>query len=162
MRCWFLYIAHKIYCVWFDCKVCIEFSIGLAIFFHSSYSNITPPIKKLRISRFLESLEILTDFSLNFRGVIWGGLGGTVAPKEKEKKEKKEEKENREKKQKKERKKKGTMNNVKFLLIKCCFLQFLNSSVALKKKIGPLRKSWNDAPAQFPHSKMNPFRCSWK
>ena len=63
-----------------------------------------------------------------------GGWEGAVAPpKEKEKKEKKE---------KKERKKKETMNNVKLLHIKCCFLQFFNSPVALKnlKKIGPPEK----------------------
>ena len=47
------------------------------------------------------------------------GLGGR-RPKEKRK-------------EKKEEKKKGTMNNVKLLHIKCCFFQFFNSPVALKK-----------------------------
>ena len=44
------------------------------------------------------------------------------------------------------------MNNVKLLYIKCCFFQFFNSPVALKnkKKFGPPRKSWNDAP-ELPH-----------
>ena len=38
------------------------------------------------------------------------------------------------------------MNSVKLLDIKCCFLQFLNSPVALKKKICPPKKRRNDAP----------------
>ena len=32
------------------------------------------------------------------------------------------------------------MNSVKLLHMKCCFFQFFNSPVALKKKIGPQEK----------------------
>ena len=69
------------------------------------------------------------------------GAGGAVAPQGKRKKEKKKErkKKKEEKMEKKTERKKGTMNNVKLLHIKCCFFQFFNSPVALKnlKKIWP-------------------------
>ena len=45
------------------------------------------------------------------------------------------------------------MNNVKLLhIIKVLFFLFFNNPVALKnlKKIGPPRKSWNDAPDFLP------------
>ena len=77
------------------------------------------------------------------------GLGGRRPPPKKKKKEKKKEKKKKRKKKKRKKEwKKGTMNNVKLLHIKCCFFQFFNSPVALKnlKKFGPPRKSWNDAP----------------
>ena len=79
------------------------------------------------------------------RGVIWGA-GGRRPQK---KKERKKEKVKREKKRK-ENRMKGYVNNVKLLHIKCCFLQFFNSPVALKNKknFGLPRKSWNDAPAR--------------
>ena len=78
---------------------------------------------------------------------LGGGLGGRRPPPRKKKKRKKEKKKEKRKKEKEKRKKeKGTMNSVKLLHIKCCFFQFFNSPVALKKKFGPPRKSWNDAP----------------
>ena len=87
----------------------------------------------------LDTAEIWVriSFSRAVRGVIWGGLGGAVAPQGKRKKKKKEEKkEKKEKKRKKEEKKKerkkGTINNVKLLHIKCCFSQLFNSLVASK------------------------------
>ena len=71
-------------------------------------------------------------------------------PPRKKKKKKKEKKEKeKEKREKREKRKKGTMNSVKLLHIKCCFFQFFNSPVALKKKFGPPRKSWNDAPKWY-------------
>ena len=83
------------------------------------------------------ALELISHPFLGrgIRGVIWGGMGA-VATKEKEKRKKERKKE---KEKKKENRKKGTMNNVKLLHIKCCFSQFFNSLVALKneKKIGP-------------------------
>ena len=48
---------------------------------------------------------------------------GAVAPKEKEKKEKRKKK--KKEREKREKRKKGTMNNVKLLHIKCCFSNFL-------------------------------------
>ena len=82
----------------------------------------------------------LHDKIITPRGVIWeGGLGAVAPLKEKEKKEKKK----KEKKgEKREKRKKGTMNSVKLLHIKCCFLQFFNIPVALKiqKIFGPPRK----------------------
>ena len=63
------------------------------------------------------------------------GAGGPSPPKEKEKRKKRK----KEKKEKEERKK-GTMNNVKLLHIKCCFF---NSPMALKnknKKLPPTKK----------------------
>ena len=79
----------------------------------------------------------------------FGGLRVRV-PKEKKKRKKKKKKEKKKKekeKRKREKRKKGTMNIVKLLHIKCCFFQFFNSPVALKnKKILAPRKSWNDAP----------------
>ena len=71
------------------------------------------------------------SFHHTTKGVIRGGWGA-VAPKEKEKRKKKKEKEKKKKNQKE--RKKGTMNNVKLLHIKCCFFQFFNSPVALKNK----------------------------
>ena len=47
-----------------------------------------------------------------------------------EKKEKRKKKEKKKKKKKKKERKKGTMNDVKLLHIKCCFFQFFNSPVA--------------------------------
>jgi len=66
---------------------------------------------------------------------FWGGAGGR-RPQGKRKKERKKEK--REKKRIKRKRKKGTMNDVKLLHIKCCFFQFFNSPVALKNK----KKFW--------------------
>ena len=40
----------------------------------------------------------------------------------------------RKKREKRETRKKGTMNSVKLLHIKCCFFQFFNNTVALKNK----------------------------
>ena len=54
-------------------------------------------------------------------------MGGRRSPRKKKKEKKKE-------KRKEKERKKGTMNNVKLLHIKCCFFQFFNW------------KSWNDAP----------------
>ena len=73
------------------------------------------------------------------RHLRWAGGGPSPPPQGKRKKEKKK-KEKKE--EKKEGRKKGTMNNVKLLHIKCCFFQFFNSSVALKNKkiIGPQEK----------------------
>ena len=63
------------------------------------------------------------------RHLTFEGAGGTIS-KEKEKKKEKKITE-REKREKKKERKKGTMNNVKLLHIKCCFI----------KKFGPSRKS---------------------
>ena len=64
-----------------------------------------------------------------------GGLGA-VAPQGKRKKDKKKEKKKKRgrKREKWEKRKKGTMNSVKLLHIKCCFFQFFNSPVALEMK----------------------------
>ena len=48
------------------------------------------------------------------------------------------------------------MNNVKLLHIKCCFFQFFNSPVALKKKIlAPKKKlkwrPWKRSPKELMH-----------
>ena len=71
------------------------------------------------------------------RGVIWGA-GGPSLPQGKRKKERKKEKEKR----KREKRKKGTVNSVKLLHIKCCLFQFFNSPVALKnlKNVAPQEK----------------------
>ena len=73
------------------------------------------------------------------------GAGGATAPKEKEKRKKKRRKRKKEgKKRKKKERKKGTMNNVKLLHIKCCFFPNFQLSGGIKKlikKFGPPRKS---------------------
>ena len=73
------------------------------------------------------------------------GAGGRRPPRKKKKRKKKKKKEKRKKKKKKERRELWTASNY---YIKCCFFQFFNSPVTLKnkKKFGPPRKSWNDAP----------------
>jgi len=73
-----------------------------------------------------------------------GGGWGAVAPKKNEKMKKTEKRERKEK--KRETRKKGTMNSVKLLHIKCCFFQFFNNTVALKN----IKKCWHDAPALVP------------
>ena len=86
------------------------------------------------------------------------GAGGR-RPQGKRKRERKKGK--RKKREKKRKRKKGTMNNVKFLHIKCCFFQFFNSPVALGniKKFWPPKKKlkWRPwqaecAPLARPHS----------
>ena len=96
-------------------------------------------------------LELLVRKSvvsrLEPRGVIWGGW--RPSPPRKKKKERKIEK-----REKKEERKKGTMNNVKLLHIKCCFFQFFNSPVAFKIEIkfGPPKKKlkWRSCLNQGP------------
>ena len=76
-------------------------------------------------------------------------LGGweTVPPGRKRKKEKKKKrKKKRKKREKREKRKKGTMNSVKLLHIKCCFFQFFNSPVALKKNNSPPREKVEMTP----------------
>ena len=70
-----------------------------------------------------------------------GGWGGHRPPRKKKKRKK--ERKKRKKRKKEEKRKKGTINKVKLLHIKCCFYQFFNSPVALKnqKNFGPPRKS---------------------
>ena len=71
------------------------------------------------------------------------GAGGP-SPQGKRKKEKKGKKKGKKKKKEKKRetRKKGTMNSVKLLHIKCCFFQFFNSLVTLenKKNLAPQEK----------------------
>ena len=72
----------------------------------------------------------------------FGGLGAVAPPPPKEKEKRKKERKRKEK--KREKRKKGTMNSVKLLHIKCCF--FSNFSIVrwhrkIKKKIWPPRKS---------------------
>ena len=57
------------------------------------------------------------------------GLGAVAPPPPRKKKKKKEKKR---KKETKIKKRKGTMNNVELLHIKCCFIKFFSSPVALK------------------------------
>ena len=77
------------------------------------------------------------------RGVIWGGLGGAVAPpprkNKKEKKERKKGRKKRKKRRKMKERKKGTMNNVKLLHIKCYFSNFsiFRWHWKIKKNFGP-------------------------
>ena len=71
-----------------------------------------------------------TALLLRYRVVIRGGGWGAVAPKENEKM--KTNRKKRKKREKRETRKKGTMNSVKLLHIKCCFFQFFNNTVALK------------------------------
>ena len=95
------------------------------------------------------SLYIVYNIYVYTEASFGGGGLGAALPKEKEKKKKKKKRKKKEKKKKREKRKKGTMNNVELLHIKCLFFQFFNSQVALKnkKKCWPPRKSWNDAPA---------------
>ena len=68
-----------------------------------------------------------------------GGWGGRRPPRKKKKRKKKEKRKKREKERKKEgKRKKGTINYVKLLHIKCCFFQFFNCPMALKNK----KKFW--------------------
>ena len=101
----------------------------------------------------MQTALLLVESSLAFdcvdhsQGRHLRGAVGTSSPssKEKEKKKKRKKKEKREKNEKKmKERKKGTMNNVKLLhIVKCCFLQFFDSPVALKNKqnLWPPRKS---------------------
>ena len=75
---------------------------------------------------------------------LGGGWGPSPPPpsKEEEKKKKKKKRKRERKEKKREKRKKGTMNSVKLLHIKCCFFQFFKGPVALNKKnFGPPRKS---------------------
>ena len=89
-------------------------------------------------------------FNISDAGASFEGGWGAVAPQGKRKKKKRKKKRKKERK-KREKRKKGTMNNVKFLHIKCRFFQIFNSPVALenKKKLGPPKKKlkwrhWSD------------------
>ena len=120
---------------WLDCDCRLSVSKQERIYTLHSVTlsevnlNVTTPRHRLN------SLDVANS-------PVWGqvrhlrGLGA-VAPKENKKKEKKEERE------KKKEGRKGTVNNVKLLHIKWCFLKFFNSPVALKnnnKNLAPHEK----------------------
>ena len=60
---------------------------------------------------------------------------GAVGPPPQGKVKKKTRKKKEKKRKKRKERKKGTMNNVQLIHIKCCFFQFFDSPVPLKKKI---------------------------
>ena len=75
--------------------------------------------------------RVLMQAGASFEGA------GRPPPRKKKKKKK------RKKREKEKERKKGTMNNVKLLHIKCCFFQFFNSPAALKnlkKNLPPKKK----------------------
>ena len=82
-------------------------------------------LNKLVSTRF-PCMGLLTWQSLirTVQGRHLRGLGAVSPPQEKRKKEKRSKKREKRKKRKKEKIKKGTINNVKILHIKCCFFQF--------------------------------------
>ena len=84
-----------------------------------------------------------------------GGWGRGSPRKKKERKKRKE--------KKRDKWKKGTMNNVKLLHIRCCFSNFSIVRWHWKiKKNWPPRKSWNDVPGekgQFKFVAMNLNSC---
>ena len=73
----------------------------------------------------LAKVDIKEFQLLSKRGIIWGAAGGRRPPRKKKKRrKKKKKKKKRKKKKKKKERKKGPINNVKLLHIKCCFSNF--------------------------------------
>ena len=96
-------------------------------------------------------------------GASFEGAGGRLLPKEKEKKKKRKKKKKKKEKERKKERKKGTMNNLKLLHIKCCFSNFSIVRWDWKKNWPPPEKKlkWRPCLMIVPSRLRLPLLLNW-